>query len=197
MKIFMALFCLLSVCVSQAHTLKENSAEIIMREGQVEIRLRVNMARWQRLLQSNQSWLLGDIQQVMPSHSNPAQQAVFLSDILSQQTHVSVNKHTVKMAVLYFPEFTSLSEINLLTSHHQDDFQKDNHHRENYAEIVLTAQHQQGNINNIRLTLPKSLGNVHSRFVQPKYRLIKAGNESYVTFKKPSVVRDKLLIKDH
>ena len=48
----------------------------------------------------------------------------------------------------------------------------------------MTAQHQQRHINNITLALPKSLGNVHSRFVQPSYRLVKAGSQTQVSFKR-------------
>ncbi len=152
----------------QAHELKENSAQVIMRDGQVEVRLMVNMARWQSLLQSDQAWLLGDTVQVMPKHLNDKQKGAFLSELISQNTQVSINDTPLKMGILYFPDAT--------------DFNND-HHSDEYSEIVLTAQHEQGHVTNISLTLPKSLGNVHSRFVQPSYRLLIAGSKTQLSFK--------------
>ena len=52
--------------IANAHVLKETSARIILRDGQVEVRIFTDMKRWKTRLQSNQAWLLGDIKQVMP-----------------------------------------------------------------------------------------------------------------------------------
>ncbi|MEH6345705.1 MAG: hypothetical protein V7785_11510 [Bermanella sp.] len=161
----------------QAHELKENSAQVIMRDGQVEIRLMVNMARWQSLLQSDQAWLMGDSIQVMPKHLNDKQKSLFLSELITQNSQVSVNDVPVKMGILYFPD-----SIDINNDHHSNE----------YNEIVLTAQHKQGHVNNISLSLPKSLGNVHSRFVQPRYRLIKAGNQTQVSFKHTFIKEHKM-----
>lgn len=164
------------VNLTQAHGLKENSAQVIMRDGQVEIRLMVNIERWQSLLQNDQAWLLGDVSQVMPKHLTDTQKSVFLSELISQNTLVKVNGTPLKMGVLYFPDAL--------------DIENDHHHDE-YSEVVLSAQHQQGHINHISLALPKSLGNVHSRFVQPSYRLLKAGNETQLSFKRHLVASGK------
>ena len=151
----------------QAHELKENSAQIIMRDGQVEIRLMVNMTRWQSLLQSDQAWLMGDTLQVMPKHLNDKQKSLFLNKLITQNTQVSINDTPVRMGILYSPD-----SIDINNDHHSDE----------YHEIVLSAQHKQGHVNSIILSLPKSLGNVHSRFVQPRYRLIKAGSQTQISF---------------
>ena len=180
MKLFLSILFLFSTSFSQAHTLKENSAQIIMRDGQVEIRLMVNMARWQSVLQNNEAWLLGDIQQVMPKHLTHKQQTHFLGDLVTQQTHVVVNDKSLKMGVLYFPDLEeTLHLVDSNSHHHNDDL-----HDAEYVEIVLTAHHQLGRVDNITLALPKSLGNVHSRFVQPSYRLVKAGSQTRVSFKR-------------
>ncbi len=104
---FISIFMLLiTINQAQAHSLKENSAQIIMRDGQVEIRLSVNMARWQSLLQNNQAWLLGDIPQVMPTQLSETQKTAFLSELISNNTQVSINDRVLKMGILYFPELT-------------------------------------------------------------------------------------------
>ncbi len=183
--IFIFIFMLLiTINQAQAHSLKENSAQIIMRDGQVEIRLSVNMARWQSLLQNNQAWLLGDIPQVMPKHLTKAQQGIFLSELISQNTQVSINDRVLKMGILYFPELTPIKNKS-------ENESKDNHHHDTFSEIVLTAQHQQGHVNHISLALPKSLGNVHSRFVQPSYRLLKAGSKTQISFKRHLMANTK------
>jgi len=182
---FISIFMLLiTINQAQAHSLKENSAQIIMRDGQVEIRLSVNMARWQSLLQNNQAWLLGDIPQVMPKHLTKAQQGIFLSELISQNTQVSINDRVLKMGILYFPELTPIKNKS-------ENESKDNHHHDTFSEIVLTAQHQQGHVNHISLALPKSLGNVHSRFVQPSYRLLKAGSKTQISFKRHLMANTK------
>ena len=182
---FISIFMLLiTINQTQAHSLKENSAQIIMRDGQVEIRLSVNMARWQSLLQNNQAWLLGDIPQVMPKHLTKAQQGIFLSELISQNTQVSINDRVLKMGILYFPELTPIKNKS-------ENESKDNHHHDTFSEIVLTAQHQQGHVNHISLALPKSLGNVHSRFVQPSYRLLKAGSKTQISFKRHLMANTK------
>ncbi len=177
---FISIFMLLiAINQAQAHSLKENSAQIIMRDGQVEIRLSVNMARWQSLLKNNQAWLLGDIPQVMPKHLTKAQQGVFLSELISNNTQVTINDRALKMGILYFPELPPLKNES-----ENENESKDDHHHDKYREIVLTAQHKQGHVNHISLALPKSLGNVHSRFVQPSYRLLKAGSKTQLSFKR-------------
>jgi len=185
---FISIFMLMiTINQTQAHNLKENSAQIIMRDGQIEIRLSVNMARWQSLLQNNQAWLLGDIPQVMPKHLTKAQQGVFLSELISNNTQVSINDRALKMGILYFPELTPIKNKSENKSENESESKnesKDDHHHDKYSEIVLTAQHQQGHVNHISLALPKSLGNVHSRFVQPSYRLIKAGSKTQLSFKR-------------
>lgn len=178
---FISIFMLLmTINQAQSHSLKENSAQVIMRDGQVEIRLSVNMARWQTLLQNNQAWLLGDIPQVMPKQLSETQKTAFLSELISQNTQVSVNDSPLKMAILSFPELP-----------HTEYKNKDDHHHDEYSEIVLTAQHQQGHVNHISLALPKSLGNVHSRFVQPSYRLLKAGSKTQLSFKRHLMANNK------
>ncbi len=171
---------LITINQAQAHALKENSAQVIMRDGQLEIRLSVNMARWQSLLQNDQAWLLGDIPQVMPKHLTKAQQGVFLSELISNNTQVTINDRALKMGVLYFPELPPFKNES-----------KDDHHHDEYSEIVLTAQHKQGHVNHISLALPKSLGNVHSRFVQPSYRLLKAGSKIQLSFKRHLMANTK------
>jgi len=52
------LFLLLIVfpIVANAHLLKENSATVTLRDGQVEVRLLVDSERWKNILKNSESW---------------------------------------------------------------------------------------------------------------------------------------------
>ena len=182
LKYSVSLILLIIINQAQAHKLKENSAEVIMRDGQIEIRLMVNMARWQSLLQNDQAWLLGDTLQVMPKHLTASQKHAFLSNFVSQNTQLSVNDSPIKMGVLYFPD---------LATFENESENKDADHHDKYSEIALTAQNKQAHVNHISLALPKSLGNVHSRFVQPSYQLIKAGSKAQLSLRRQLIIANK------
>jgi len=160
--LFIGVF-LLSSFQTTAHALKETSAHITLRDGQVEIRLSTDINRWQTLLQENKAWLMGDIDQVMPADLNPKQNQTFLKKLLQKKTNISINNKKVVLDVVSIP---ALAE------------QQHGH----YAEIVLSGKHTNTTVDQLNIQFPKSLGAVHASIVQPKYKMMTPGSRAQVSF---------------
>jgi len=62
---------------AKAHTLEETSAQVILRDGQVEVRVLTDLPHLILALQNNQAWLMGDINEVMPTDLSADQQVDF------------------------------------------------------------------------------------------------------------------------
>jgi len=145
---------------ASAHELKETSARITLRDGQVEIKLATDLNHWQIFFQDNKAWLMGDINQVMPSNLNPQQNKVFLIDVLKKNTILTINGMQVALDVV------SISTIN----------------EQHYAEIVLSGKHTNSKVNLLNIRFPKSLGAVHASFVKPQYKMITPGSSAQISF---------------
>jgi len=149
---------------TSAHTLKETSARISLRDGQVEVRLWLGMNRWKSHLQDSQAWLLGDNQQVMPLGLTPKETKLYVESVLHKQISLTLNNQSVSLQLM------TLSAPKNSTEHHD------------YTELVLTGKHKQSSVEQLNIAFPKSLGAVHVSFVKPKYQLVSAGDSVQVSF---------------
>ena len=150
--------------ITSAHTLKETTARISLRDGQVEVRLWLDMNRWQSHLQDSQAWLLGDNPQVMSLGLTPKETNLYLKNVLHKQILLMLNNQSVSLQLM-----TILSPKNS-TEHHD------------YTEVVLTGKHKQSSVEQLNIVFPKSLGVIHASFVKPKYQLVAAGSNVQVSF---------------
>jgi len=147
-----------------AHALKETTARITLRDGQVEVRLWVDINQWKARLQDNQLWLLGDIRQVMPTGLNPAQIHSFIEKVAINEIALSLNNQTKPLKFLLV-----------------SDSQKKSQHA-NYTELVFSSKHTLPVVEQIDIRFPKSLGTVHASFVKPKYQSFPSGKKIRVKF---------------
>ena len=150
--------------IANAHVLKETSARITLRDGQVEVRIFTDMKRWKTRLQSNQAWLLGDIKQVMPLGLTTKETKDFVARLLNEEVSMTLNNQSVLLTL------QTVSVPQNTTDHHE------------YTELVLTAKHAFSLVEQVNIRFPKSLGAVHASFVKPKYQLVTAGSTALVSF---------------
>jgi hypothetical protein len=149
---------------AKAHVLKETSARITLRDGQVEVRILTDFQRWQTNLQNNQAWLLGDIKQIMPLGLTTKETKAFVAKLLNEETILTMNNQSIPLTL------NTISVLKNSTEHHE------------YTELVLTAEHAFALVGKVNIRFPKSLGAVHASFVKPKYQLVTAGDSAQVTF---------------
>jgi hypothetical protein len=148
----------ISIAIS-AHNLNETSAQVILRDGQVEVRIITDIDHLISALQSNQAWLMGDIDTVMPANLSASQQEVFIKNALKQKLILIVNEQ-----VISFERVTLANNCNTAS-----------------AEIVFQAQHAFPEVTDISISFHKSLGAVHVSFVKPQYKLLSAGESAHVS----------------
>lgn len=153
--------------LTSAHELKETSARITLRDGQVEVRITTDIKRWQTRLQDNRAWLLGDIEQVMPQGLSQQKHSAFLQKVMQNKTAISINNKPIT--------FDSVSITKPTEKNHG-----------HFGEIVLTAKHSNSSVDNFNIQFPKSLGAVHASFVKPQYKMIPPGNSTQVSFASPA-----------
>lgn len=72
----------------KAHVLNETSAQVILRDGQVEVKIITDMNYLVSRLQNNQAWLMGDIEKVMPENLSDNEQQSVIKKTLKQGTHL-------------------------------------------------------------------------------------------------------------
>lgn len=154
----------ISVSLS-AHDLNETSAQVILRDGQVEVRVITDIDHLISALQNNQAWLMGDIDTVMPANLNASQQADFIKNALKQKMRLMVNKQVI-----------SFERVRLADNTHADNAHEDS------GEIVFQAQHVFPKVTELSISFHKSLGAVHVSFVKPQYKLLSAGESAHVVF---------------
>lgn len=169
-KLAWVLICvLLSLCSSlslQAHVLTETSAQVILRDGQVEIKILTNIEHLLSTLQSEQAWLLGDIDSVMPENLSLNQQAEFIKNALKQKMHLTVNDKDISVEAVIFEN----GSHNLA------------HSTVKSTEIVFQARHSFAQVTALSISFPKSLGAVHTSFVKPQYKLLNVGDIAHIVF---------------
>lgn len=149
---------------ANAHALKETSARIILRDGQVEVRILTDFKRWQTHLQNNQAWLLGDIKQIMPFGLTTKETKVFVAKLLNEEMILTMHNQSIPLTL------NTISVPKNNTEHHE------------YTELVLTAKHAFVLVGKVNIRFPKSLGAVHASFVKPKYQLVQVGDSAQVSF---------------
>lgn len=157
---------LILVCLSGshaiAHGLEETSAQVIVRDGQVEVHVIVDWPHWQQALSDEQAWLLGEIDIAMSRDDWASPHAdEGLLDKLADATTLELNGMTYDLTALGH----AWIEGNRV------------------VEIRLSATHQQGRIDSLSVALPPSLGDVYLSVSRPQYRMQPAGQP--VTFSLP------------
>lgn len=160
--------------IAHAHSLKETSARITLRDGQVEVRLYLDMNRWQSRLQDNQAWLVGDISTVMPVGLTPKQAKSFIENVLLKESSLMINNQAIPLTLQVI---SATKNIN-------------NHH--DYTEVVLTAKHTFSVVEHLNIGFPKSLGAVHASFVKPQYKLVSAGKSAQISFSPQNIKAPKV-----
>ncbi|MDO6569085.1 hypothetical protein Q4561_18580 [Alteromonas sp. 1_MG-2023] len=144
-----------------AHTVEETTAQIILRDGQVEIRLQTDRAHWVEAVSDSSAFLLGEIDDVIPHGLTIKEQDAFFKSVLQEQTLVRVNNNQQAIAGITVIENEQSQKMT----------------------IVMYATHKSANVESIGVSFPKSLGNIHSSFTKPQYRMIPAGSYSSVKLK--------------
>lgn len=157
------LACILTSMSAQvsAHVLKNTTAQVILRDGQVEVKVLTNAEHLISALQSEQAWLMGDIDKLMPTNLSAEQQEEFVKNALKQKTSLRVNQQVIVFERVVFT--TSNNEAHDL-------------------EIVFQAKHSFTTVDELAISFPKSLGAVHASFVKPQYKLLGAGDTAKIKF---------------
>ena len=157
------LACILTSMCAQvsAHVLKNTTAQVILRDGQVEVKVLTNAEHLISALQSEQAWLMGDIDKLMPTNLSAEQQEEFVKNALKQKTSLRVNQQVIVFERVVFT--TSNNEAHDL-------------------EIVFQAKHSFATVDEFAISFPKSLGAVHASFVKPQYKLLGAGDTAKIKF---------------
>ncbi|KZN43635.1 hypothetical protein N474_20450 [Pseudoalteromonas luteoviolacea CPMOR-2] len=154
---------LVCVCtMAHGHALKETTATITVRSGQLDILVNANFAHWLSTLHSHEAWLLGDTELVLLANQTDKHKAKQLKEMIVQRTGVAVNGHKLKCSVNQFP--SNLSELQKA------------HHTRSYFRLGCIAPNSQ--INSVALSLPKSLGRIYVSLVRPKQQVIGAGEKA-------------------
>ena len=143
-----------------AHDLNDTSAQVILRDGQVEVRVITDIDHLISALQNNQAWLMGDIDTVMPANLSAGQQEDFIKKALKQKMRLIVNAQVI-----------SFERVTLANNTNTDR-----------GDIVFQAQHDFPEVTELSISFHKSLGAVHVSFVKPKYKLLSAGESADVVF---------------
>ena len=145
---------------ASAHELNETTAQVILRDGQVEVKVITATDHLVEALQNDQAWLLGDIDTIMPAGLSLKQQAAFIENALKQKTSLKVNKQ-----VISFERITFSSDPDT----------------EN-GEIVFQAKHSFSDVSDLSISFHKGLGAVHVSVVKPQYKLLSAGESADIVF---------------
>jgi hypothetical protein len=144
--------------MSGAHTLNETSAQVILRDGQIELKIITDIPHLVSTLQSDQAWLLGDTDQVMPTNLNASQQSVFIENVLLQNVHLRINAKAI-----------DFENVRIVAAKYSTN-----------ADISLQARHDFKDVKDVAISFPKSLGNVHVSVVKPRYKLLAAGDIAHI-----------------
>jgi len=142
-----------------AHTLKESTAQVILRDGQVSIKIITQEDHLLIAMQNDLAWLMGDLQEVMPDNLTTSEQQAFIENALQQSTNLQVNNQPIK-----------IQTANIMTQ------------EKGQIEILLQAKHTFKTVSTVSVSFSKTLGLVHTSFVKPQYVLLKAGKTATAKF---------------
>lgn len=158
------LACILTSMSAQvsAHILKNTTAQVILRDGQVEVKVLTNAEHLISALQSEQAWLMGDIDKLMPTNLSAEQQEEFVKNALKQKTSLRVNQQVIVFERVAFTTSSNNEAHDL--------------------EIVFQAKHTFTTVDELAMSFAKSLGAVHASFVKPQYKLLGAGDTAKIKF---------------
>ncbi|WOI35807.1 hypothetical protein R1T43_11270 [Alteromonas sp. CI.11.F.A3] len=154
-----AFTCLLFSFVTNAHVVEETTAQIILRDGQVEIRMQTDRAHWVAAVSDSAAFLVGDIDNVMPTGLSIKAQDSFFKSVLQKQTILSVN--TTELAI---------DGVKVIENQNSQKM-----------TAIMYATHTFSKVENIGVSFPRSLGKIHSSFSRPQYRTIPAGGYGSIT----------------
>ncbi len=161
---FVCLGCFITVSTaSNAHVLNETTAQVVLRDGQVEVKMFTDLEHFSSALQSDQAWLLGDIDTVMPKNLNASEQESFIVNALKQKMLLTINGKPISIETAYLGPVVD---------------KNDTHTR----EIVFQTRHSFSSVSELSVSFHKSLGAVHTSFVKPQYKLLAAGETAQMTF---------------
>jgi hypothetical protein len=146
-----------------AHLLNETTAQVILRDGQVEVKVYTDLAHFSAALQSDQAWLLGDIDAVMPENLNASQQETFIINALKQKMFLMVNGKPLSVEVAYLGTIVDKNDADT-------------------REIIFQARHSYSKVTELSVSFHKSLGAVHTSFVKPQYKLLSVGETAHMVF---------------
>jgi hypothetical protein len=140
--------------ISSSHTLAQTSSQLILRDGQAELRLYVDIETWLMRLQDPQAWLLGDTEVLLTE-----------PQLTSSRLNVELYKlleNGVKLTIDGKP--IPLSPIKTADSQHS-----------HVVEFRFSATHTFQSPQEIEIRFPKSLGDVHFSLSRPVYSQLPAG----------------------
>jgi hypothetical protein len=165
--VWILVWALLSISTSvNAHVLTETSAQVILRDGQIEVKVLTDIEHLMSDLQSNQAWLMGDIDSVMPDNLSLSEQQGFIKNALKQKMHISVNNKVVGIEAVIV----------------EDDSNNLDKSKSHNKQIVFQARHSFAQVTDLTISFHKSLGAVHTSIVKPQYRLLNAGDIAHIVF---------------
>lgn len=145
---------------ASAHELNETTAKVILRDGQVEVKVITATDHLVEALQNDQAWLLGDIDTIMPAGLSVEQQGDFIENALKQKTSLKVNKQVIRFERVTF----------------SNDPEKET------GEIIFQAKHSFSEVSDLSISFHKGLGTVHVNVVKPQYKLLGAGESAHIIF---------------
>jgi hypothetical protein len=167
MSLFKTLRWVICVCAfagviapTSAHVLNETTAQVILRDGQVEVKVITATDHLVEALQNDQAWLLGDIDMIMPAGLTLKQQGEFIEKALQQKTSLTVNQQVIRFERVTFSS-------NPMTR---------------VGELMLQAKHVFPEVKDLSISFHKALGPVHMSVVKPQYKLLSAGESAKISF---------------
>ena len=151
----------LILSITYAHEFPQNSAQIILRDGQVEVRLLVDIETWQTVLSDPGAWLTGETDLLLTDADlTPDALTVKLAEYLTGAIQLKLEQETLV--------FSSAGSQHYETGHEGETGQ-------GLVEFRLSAQHAFAHPKGLSVQFPASLDDVLVSVVQPKYGLIQAG----------------------
>ena len=145
---------------ASAHELNQTTAQVILRDGQVEVKVITATDHLVEALQNSQAWLLGDIDTIMPADLSLEQQGEFIENALKQKTNLKVNKKVIRFEGVTFS----------------------NAPKAETSEIVFQAKHSFSDVSDLSISFHKGLGAVHVNVIKPQYKMLGAGESAHIIF---------------
>jgi hypothetical protein len=170
LKLIRPVFILLSsliLSVGHAHEFPQNSAQIILRDGQVEVRLLVDIDAWQSILSDPSAWLTGETDLLL-TQADLSSDA--LNDKLGEYLAGAITLKLEQEALVFMSESYQAYETG-----HEDEA------GQGLVEFRLSAQHAFAHPKGLSVQFPASLANVLVSVVQPQYGLVTASQSQDFT----------------